>query len=107
MIGQNCLLRASQRVSHGHRLKKVHSVFQTRFNSSEVSKFKGLADNAFNRERLAIKQHAAATSGICSEALIFSNYTNCSSITLAQIIDLVRTPRLPDLKGTYITPTVQ
>lgn len=34
-----------------------------RFASGEMPKLTGAADNAFNRERMAVKQHAAASSG--------------------------------------------
>lgn len=47
------------------RSPAVRSQFQRRFASTENSAFKGAEDNAFNRERKAVKDHAAATSGTC------------------------------------------
>lgn len=41
----------------------VRNIMQRRLASSEIPQLKGAADNAFNRERLAVKQHAAASSG--------------------------------------------
>lgn len=45
------------------RSSAVRSAFQRRFASTESSGFTGAQDNAFNRERKAVKDHAAATSG--------------------------------------------
>jgi hypothetical protein len=55
-------------------------------------KLVGLADNAFNRERAAVKAHAAATSGI-SAALkrATSSLTNQLNRPLAKTLALVRT----------------
>lgn len=41
----------------------VRNTIQRRFASGEMPKLTGAADNAFNRERMAVKQHAAASSG--------------------------------------------
>ncbi|KAL9021860.1 MAG: hypothetical protein Q9185_000987 [Variospora sp. 1 TL-2023] len=51
-----------------------------RFASGEMPKLTGAADNAFNRERMAVKQHAAASSDlwrklslyVCIPALILA-----------------------------------
>ena len=45
------------------RSPATRSAFQRRFASTESSGFHGAEDNAFNRERKAVKDHAAATSG--------------------------------------------
>lgn len=45
------------------RSPAFRSTFQRRF-ASEQTELKGVADNAFNRERAAAKSHAAATSGV-------------------------------------------
>jgi cytochrome c oxidase subunit 6a len=45
------------------RSPAVRSAFQRRFASIESGGLHGAKDNAFNRERLAVKEHAAATSG--------------------------------------------
>lgn len=42
----------------------VRQVGARRYASSESSSVSGAADNAFNRERQAVKDHAAATSGM-------------------------------------------
>lgn len=41
----------------------VRNTTQRRYASGEMPKLTGAADNAFNRERMAVKQHAAASSG--------------------------------------------
>ncbi|TGO54659.1 hypothetical protein BOTNAR_0262g00150 [Botryotinia narcissicola] len=50
---------AAQRIA---RPQSIRTQFQRRFASSE-STFTGAENNAFNRERQAVKDHAAATSG--------------------------------------------
>lgn len=61
MYPQRSLLRASQRYGQQLRSQPVRSKFQRRFASSQGSH--GAEDNAFNRERAAVKQHAAESSG--------------------------------------------
>ncbi|PQE03513.1 cytochrome c oxidase subunit via protein [Rutstroemia sp. NJR-2017a BVV2] len=51
----------SQRFAAQLRPQSIRTPFQRRFASSE-SGFTGAEDNAFNRERKAVKDHAAATS---------------------------------------------
>ncbi|KAL8818784.1 MAG: hypothetical protein Q9223_002663 [Gallowayella weberi] len=41
----------------------VRNTVQRRLASGEMPKLTGAADNAFNRERMAVKQHAQASSG--------------------------------------------
>jgi cytochrome c oxidase subunit 6a len=41
----------------------VRASLRRRFASTESSAFHGAENNAFNRERKAVKDHAAATSG--------------------------------------------
>lgn len=60
MFPQRILLRAAQRPAL--RAAPVRQAAPRRFNSSE-SKFPFATDNEFNRERAAVKHHAAATSG--------------------------------------------
>jgi cytochrome c oxidase subunit 6a len=62
------MLRTSQRFAAGLRSPAIRTPFQRRFASAESSGFKGAEDNAFNRERKAVKDHAAATSGNLSTA---------------------------------------
>jgi cytochrome c oxidase subunit 6a len=45
------------------RSSAVRSAIQRRLASTESSGFTGAQNNAFNRERQAVKDHAAATSG--------------------------------------------
>ena len=68
------LPRLAQRFAH--RQSSLRNTIQRRFESQAVQtnassklpmpgqKLTGAADNAFNRERAAVKAHAAATSGV-------------------------------------------
>jgi cytochrome c oxidase subunit 6a len=62
MLPQRTMIRTSQRFATGLRSPAIRTPFQRRFASTETA-FKGAEDNAFNRERKAVKDHAAATSG--------------------------------------------
>ncbi|KAI6247699.1 Cytochrome c oxidase subunit 13, mitochondrial [Erysiphe necator] len=63
-----------QQIKSTTRIRSFKSPLQKRFTSSEVSSYlKGLPDNAFNRERQAIKDHAAATSVIPAVAIASVN----------------------------------
>ncbi|KAL5331252.1 hypothetical protein ACEPPN_000781 [Leptodophora sp. 'Broadleaf-Isolate-01'] len=64
MFPQRTMLRSSQRFAAQLRSPAVRTPFQRRFASSESSAFHGAEDNAFNRERQAVKDHAAATSAL-------------------------------------------
>ena len=57
MFAQRNIARFTQRAS-----QQARSATQRRFNSSEA-KPSWIVDNAFNRERAAVKNHAASTSG--------------------------------------------
>lgn len=46
---------------------------QRRFASEEMPKLTGAADNAFNRERMAVKQHAGESAGKCCPILCHVN----------------------------------
>lgn len=48
------------------RRPAMRSAFQRRFEST----LKGAEDNAFNRERKAVKDHASATSGEMTSAML-------------------------------------
>lgn len=63
MFPQRNLLRLAQRSAQQTRSAPVRAV-QRRFNSTEGTKFPWAVDNAFNREREAVKHHAASTSGM-------------------------------------------
>jgi cytochrome c oxidase subunit 6a len=54
--------RLGLRLARQIRTPALRSTLQRRFASHEIE-LKGAADNAFNRERAAVKAHAAATSG--------------------------------------------
>lgn len=60
MLPQRSLLRVAQRPTH--RFASVRSAAR-RFNHSESKLPSWAVDNEFNRERAAVKHHAAATSG--------------------------------------------
>jgi len=62
MLPQRSLF-ASQRFATQLRSPAVRQTIQRRLASTENSGLHGVEDNAFNRERQAIKDHAAATSG--------------------------------------------
>ncbi|KAF2488916.1 putative cytochrome c oxidase subunit VIa [Lophium mytilinum] len=66
MLSQRALLRAAPRFV---RTPAARTTVRSRF-YSEV-KLEGNADNAFNRERLAVKHHAAATSGLWRKLSIY------------------------------------
>ena len=59
MFPQRTILRTTAAL----RSPATRSTFQRRLASTENSAFQGAEDNAFNRERKAVKDHAAATSG--------------------------------------------
>lgn len=69
MLQRMTNLRASQLAFKQLRSPVFRHTLQRRFASSErPTKLVGPMDNAFNRERLAVKQHAAASAGISSTA---------------------------------------
>lgn len=63
MISQRLLQRTALRVPPQVSARAVRSNVQRRFASSEEQPLTGAADNAFNRERRAVKHHAAESSG--------------------------------------------
>ncbi|KAA6408231.1 MAG: cytochrome c oxidase subunit VIa [Lasallia pustulata] len=71
MLAQRSLLRASQRVSQQIQSPAIRSSFQRRLASSSGPPLTGPADNAFNRERQAVKAHAAATSDLWRKLSIY------------------------------------
>jgi cytochrome c oxidase subunit 6a len=62
MNAQRIFGRFSQRASQQMRSAPVRSTVQRRANSTEA-KPSWIVDNEFNRERAAVKHHAASTSG--------------------------------------------
>ncbi|KAL9123257.1 MAG: hypothetical protein Q9187_000202 [Circinaria calcarea] len=62
MLPQPSLIRASQRIVIPARNPAVKTNLQRRFATTQEPALTGPADNAFNRERRAVKAHAAATS---------------------------------------------
>ncbi|KXG45751.1 Cytochrome c oxidase, subunit VIa [Penicillium griseofulvum] len=71
MFPQRNLGRLSQRVSQQMRSAPVRSTMQRRFNSAEA-KPSWIVDNEFNRERAAVKHHAASTSDLWRKLSIFA-----------------------------------
>lgn len=63
MFPQRPLARAFHRAGAQVRSPILRQTFQRRFAHDEGPSLTGAADNAFNRERAAVKAHAAATSG--------------------------------------------
>ena len=88
------------------RTQALRSTFQRRF-ASEKTELRGVADNAFNRERAAVKAHAAATSGtLIPSALKFPPQTHpsltpSSPRSLAKTLTLVTLLPLPNPKITH------
>ncbi|KAL9006142.1 MAG: hypothetical protein Q9188_001111 [Gyalolechia gomerana] len=64
MIQRPTLQRISALPTRYAVTPSVRNTVQRRLASGEMPKLKGAADNAFNRERLAVKQHAAASSDL-------------------------------------------
>lgn len=65
MLSQRLMFRASGRALSSFRHGGGGSMLQRRFASSGKPEVpEGLPDNDFNRERAAVKAHAAATSGM-------------------------------------------
>ncbi|KAG4417430.1 hypothetical protein IFR04_009440 [Cadophora malorum] len=71
MFPQRTALQASQRFAAQLRSPAIRTPFQRRFASTESSAFHGAEDNAFNRERQAVKDHAAATSDLWRKLSIY------------------------------------
>ncbi|KAI9879352.1 MAG: Cytochrome c oxidase subunit 6A, mitochondrial [Pleopsidium flavum] len=71
MFPQRLLLRASKHASQQLRSPAIRSNFQRRFASTEAPKLTGPQDNPFNRERQAVKGHAAATSDLWRKLSIY------------------------------------
>ncbi|KAK6614655.1 cytochrome c oxidase subunit [Botrytis cinerea] len=68
MFSARATRAAAQRVA---RPQSIRNPFQRRFASSE-STFTGAENNAFNRERQAVKDHAAATSDLWRKLSIYA-----------------------------------
>jgi len=64
MVAQRNVFRLSKRAVQQQCSSAARSAVQRRFNSTEP-KLPWMADNEFNRERAAVKAHAASTSGEC------------------------------------------
>lgn len=96
MLPQRALVRSAQRFSQRTpaRLPKRHSSTQHSFTGAE--------DNAFNRERAAVKQHAAESSGthksICRIQLepLPPKTILTGRRSLAKALPLVRTRKPPN-----------
>lgn len=63
MVRQQLFQRASTLMKNHAIQPSLRNTVQRRLASGEMPKLVGTADNAFNRERMAVKQHAAASSG--------------------------------------------
>lgn len=63
MLSRQIFVRTFPRVSQQCRSTALRQTLQRRFASSNEPPLTGAADNAFNRERRAVKAHAAASSG--------------------------------------------
>lgn len=63
MLTRLSVLRAAHLAGRQVKAPGLRNTLQRRFASSEPSKLVGPMDNAFNRDRLAVKAHAAASAG--------------------------------------------
>ncbi|PYH33082.1 cytochrome c oxidase subunit VIa [Aspergillus neoniger CBS 115656] len=72
MFPQRNALRLSQRAAQQLRAAPVRSTVQRRLNSSDSKLPSWAADNEFNREREAVKHHAAATSDLWRKLSIYA-----------------------------------
>ncbi|KAL8985551.1 MAG: hypothetical protein Q9205_000752 [Flavoplaca limonia] len=64
MVRQQLLQRASALMTRHALQPYLRNTAQRRLASGEMPKLTGAADNAFNRERMAVKQHAASSSDL-------------------------------------------
>ena len=68
MASRLLMPRATRLLNQQFATPLLRTTLQRRFVSHEPPKLTGAMDNAFNRERLAVKQHAAQSAGmhLCS-----------------------------------------
>ncbi|CAD6498900.1 BgTH12-04557 [Blumeria graminis f. sp. triticale] len=64
--------RPSWSLAISPRNNLIRTPFQRRLTSTQSSGFQGVEDNAFNRERKAVKDHAAATSDLWRKLSIYA-----------------------------------
>lgn len=76
MVRQQLLQRASALTTRNALQPSLRNTAQRRLASGEMPKLTGAADNAFNRERMAVKQHAAGSSGAYRHNLIIAKNTD-------------------------------
>ena len=77
------MLRPSQLAFRQLRSPVVRNTFQRRFASNEEStKLVGPMDNAFNRERLAVREHAAHSAGMAADSNTFTQHADILRIDL-------------------------
>ncbi|BDD63313.1 hypothetical protein MAP00_008222 [Monascus purpureus] len=73
MASQRNVARLSQRALQPLRTAPVRSTVPCRFNSTGSSKLpEWVVDNEFNRERAAVKEHAAGTSSLWRRLSIYA-----------------------------------
>ncbi|KAL8779570.1 MAG: hypothetical protein Q9213_006875 [Squamulea squamosa] len=82
MVRQQLLQRASALTTRHALQASIRNTVQRRLASGEMPKLTGAADNAFNRERMAVKQHAAASSDLWRK---LSLYVAVPALILASI----------------------
>lgn len=82
MIQQRTLQHTLAVATRHAATPSIRNTMQRRLASSEIPQLKGAADNAFNRERLAVKQHAAASSDLWRKLCI---YVAIPSLVIASI----------------------
>jgi len=91
MLSRISIPRVSQLASRQLHVPVLRNTFQRRFASTEPTKLVGAMDNAFNRERLAVKAHAAQSAGMPALRGCLSSYRLLTyhSRPLAEALHLV------------------
>ena len=92
MLPRPSVLRTAQFATKQPRSSFFRNTIQRRFASHESPKLVGPMDNAFNRERLAVKEHAKQSTGMSSiwrPASMCSLAYFCDHRTLAETLHLV------------------
>ncbi|KAL8807373.1 MAG: hypothetical protein Q9182_000712 [Xanthomendoza sp. 2 TL-2023] len=82
MSQQPLLRRAFALMTRNALQPSIRNTVQRRLASGEMPKLTGAADNAFNRERMAVKQHAQASSDLWRK---LSLYVAIPSLIIAAI----------------------
>lgn len=92
MLSCDALIRSSRFLKQRATRPILRSAFGRRYAQTRESGLSGPADNAFNRERAAVKQHAAATSGEPPRPFYDESGRLMHYRTVAQTLYIVQSP---------------